>query len=873
MLKIIRCTVLVSLICALGIIIVGGGTIQAVAQASPAVLKGYQKAPAPISDILSAPPTPLVLVSPKSDQLLVVDRLANPPVADLAAPMLRLAGLRINPATNGRHHPPRLVGLSLVDVATGKTRKVTGLSSNPYMSVPEWSASGDQFAFTNATADGIELWLGQTASAHAAKVEGVKISAILGDAVQWMPDGRTLLVQTVPAGRGAVPAEPKAPEGPIIQESDGKKAPVRTYEDLLANAHDEDLFEYYATVQLQLIPPAHTGHVGPVHASIQMAGGNVGKPAVFARVEPSPDGQHILVIRIHRPYSYLSPESEFPREVEVWDLKGKLEYKVASQPLAEHVPTEGVLTGPRNVEWVATQPATLLWAEALDGGDPKAKAPHRDRLMLLSAPFKDQTKELVKLEQRYAPGGGGGGGGGFGSRGVEWGENGIGLVRDYDRDRRWTRTFLIDINQPGAAPKLIWERSIRDRYKDPGSPVMRANPIPEALRRNAPAALRSNTSGPDKHIMRQQGDSIFLVGTGASQKGELPFLDRYNLKTGKTERIFQCADGSYEEPAALLSDDGSRFLTLYESPTDAPNVFVRSAGSTEKKALTHFPDPAPQLRGVSKQLVTYKRDDGVQLSFTLYLPANYKQGERLPTIVWAYPLEFNDAGTAGQVSGSPYHFTTIGGISQLFLVTQGYAVLDNATMPVIGDPETMNNTYVEQIVASAKAAIDKAVEMGVTDRNRVGVGGHSYGAFMTANLLAHSDLFRAGVARSGAYNRTLTPFGFQSERRTIWEAPEMYIKVSPFMQADKIKRPILLIHGMADDNSGTFPIQSERMYQAIKGNGGVVRYVQLPYEAHGYLARESTEHTLWEMVNWFDKWVKNAPTTAEPSKTASSGGD
>jgi dipeptidyl aminopeptidase/acylaminoacyl peptidase len=434
---------------------------------------------------------------------------------------------------------------------------------------------------------------------------------------------------------------------------------------------------------------------------------------------------------------------------------------------------------------------------------------------------------------------------------MEWGENGIALVRDYDRDRRWTRTFLIDITKPGAQPKLLWERSIRDRYRDPGVPLQR-------------------TLANGKRIMWQHGDDIFLAGAGASPKGEFPFLDRYNLATGKSDRLFQCADGQYESVIALASDDGSKFITRHESPKDPPNYFVHAAGTSSLMALTHIPDPQPQLRGITKQLVTYKRSDGVQLSFTLYLPAGYKQGERLPTIVWAYPLEYNDAATAGQVSGSPYHFTTITGISHLFLLTQGYAVLDNATMPVVGDPETMNNTYVEQIVSSAKAAIDKAVEMGVTDRDRVGVGGHSYGAFMTANLLAHSDLFRAGVARSGAYNRTLTPFGFQSERRTLWEAPETYIKISPFMQADKIKRPILLIHGMADDNSGTFPVQSERMYQAIKGNGGIVRYVQLPYEAHGYLARESTEHTLWEMVTWFDKWVKNAQSD-NATKTATAG--
>jgi dipeptidyl aminopeptidase/acylaminoacyl peptidase len=808
------------------------------------VLHGYQKAPQPISDILSARPTPLVQVSPDGKWLLAADRLANPPIADLAQPMLRLAGLRINPATNGRHHPPRIVALSLVDVASGKTRKVSGLPANSYLSLPEWSPDGTRFAFTNTGADGIELWVGNVETAKAEKFEGIKVSAILGDPVQWMPDGKTLLVQTVPAGRGNPPAESKTPDGPIIQESDGKKAPVRTYEDLLENPHDENLFDYYATAQLMRVSVPHTSHLGPIRASIDINGtAKIGKPAIFSRIDPSPDGKHLLVSRIHRPYSYILPESEFPREVEIWSLTGKIEYKVASLPLEEHVPIEGVPLGPRDYQWLPSQAATLVWADALDGGDPKAKAPFRDKLMLLRAPFTDQPQELAQFEQRFVPAGGGFGAGR--SSAIEWTESGLGLARDYNRDRRWVRTFLIDIAKPGQQPKLIWERSIRDRYRDPGSPLMRTLPN-------------------GKRVMRQAGSSIFLAGNGASQKGEFPFLDRFDLDTLKSERIFQCGDGQYESVVALLSDDGTKFLTRHESPTEPPNYFVRTANGADKKAITDFPDPAPQLHGITKQLVTYKRADGVQLSFTLYLPANHKEGERLPTIVWAYPLEFNDADTAGQVSGSPYHFTTITGISQLFLVTQGYAILDNATMPVVGDPETMNNTYVEQIVASAKAAIDKAVEMGVTDPNRVGVGGHSYGAFMTANLLAHSDLFRAGVARSGAYNRTLTPFGFQSERRTIWEAPDMYIKVSPFMQADKIKHPILLIHGMADDNSGTFPIQSERMYQAIKGNGGIVRYVQLPFEAHGYLARESTEHTLWEMVTWFDKYVKNAPPSSGP---------
>ena len=806
-------------------------------QAQPAVLHGYQRAPKPIPDILDARPTPLVARSPKNDRLLVQDRLANPPIADLAQPMLRLAGIRINPATNGRHHPPRFTGLHIVNIADGKQQDVK-LPQNAYLSISDWSPDGQHFAFTHTGANGIELWLGDAATASAHRLGSFRVNPIVGDEFQWMPDGQTLLAQIVPQDRGNPPAQSKVPDGPIIQESDGKKAPASTYEDLLQSPHDEELFDYYSTSQLVLVD-TRNGHVT-----------SVGKPAIFSTVEASPDGTHILVARIHRPYSYLLPVYDFPKDVEVWDRSGTLEYKLASLPLAEHVPIEGVLTGPRGYEWIPTQPATLVWAEALDGGDPRAKVPYHDHLLMLGAPFKDQPAELAKMEQRYVFGGGGLG---FrGARGIEWGEKGIGLVHDYDRSRRWTRTFLIDASQPGQSPKLIWERSVRDRYGDPGTPVTR---------------VLAN----GRRIMQQNGNSIFLTGNGASPKGELPFLDRFDLQSHQSQRLFQSAEGSYESVIALLADDGSRFITRHESPSEPPNFFVRSAGSSETRALTHFPDPAPQVRGITKQLVTYKRADGVPLSFTLYLPANHKKGERLPTIVWAYPLEFSDASTAGQVAGSPNRFTTIGGISQLFLVTQGYAVLDDATMPVIGDPDTMNNTYVEQIVDSAKAAIDKAVEMGVADRDRIGVGGHSYGAFMTANLLAHSDLFRAGVARSGAYNRTLTPFGFQSERRTLWEAPEMYIKVSPFMHADKIKHPILLIHGMADDNSGTFPIQSERLYQAIKGNGGIVRYVQLPYEAHGYLGRESVEHTLYEMVNWFDKWVKNAPSSTPAATTAGGG--
>lgn len=776
--------------------------------------QGYQKPPQEVIDILNAPASPQVSVSPTRDRMLLLEYDRYPAIAELAEPMLRLAGSRINPATNGRYPARDFKAAILKNIADGKEVRLATPAGARLGSV-DWSADGRMFALTNTLASGIELWVGDAATGKLTKIKGAQVNAAFGGAVQWMPDNHTLLVKLVDAKRGARPVEARVPTSPTIQENYGKATPAPTYQDLLKDAHDEALYDYYATAQLALID-AKSGRITPVS-----------KPAIYAQADPAPDGKHILLARIHRPYSYLHTAFSFPRDIEIIDRSGKVIHKVASLPLADQVPLEGVPVGPRSVEWRPTEPATLVWVEALDGGDTRKPATLRDRVLMLKAPFTGQPTEVMKTEQRFA--------------GLTFGEKGgMALLGDYDRNRRWSRTFLLDVDNPAQAPRVIFDLSRQDRYRNPGNPVMRMLPTGHTA-------------------VMMSGDDIFLRGQGASSQGDRPFLDRFNLQTLKAERLFRCDESHYENVVALLSDDGSRFITSRESVSEPPNYYLRSANDSAIKALTNFPDPTPQIRGIKKQLVKYKRADGVDLSFTLYLPANYQPGTPLPTVVWAYPLEYNDASTAGQVSGSPNRFTTITGISHLFFVTQGYAVLDDATMPIVGDPDTMNNTYVEQIVASAQSAIDKAVEMGVTDRNRVGVGGHSYGAFMTANLLAHCDLFKAGIARSGAYNRTLTPFGFQSERRTFWQAPEMYFKVSPFMHADKIKEPILLIHGEADNNSGTHPIQSDRMYQAIKGNGGNVRYVTLPYESHGYAARESVEHTLWEMLTWFDKHVKGLP--------------
>jgi dipeptidyl aminopeptidase/acylaminoacyl peptidase len=530
------------------------------------------------------------------------------------------------------------------------------------------------------------------------------------------------------------------------------------------------------------------------------------------------------------------PWYRFPRRVEVWDPQGQVVAELASLPLAERVPIQGVITGPRAHRWRSTAgTAQMLWVEALDDGDPRNEVPHRDRLMTVTAPFDGQPRELIRLEDRSAG----------------WSEvagGSLAMVSEYDRDERWVRTWMVDVESDGAGePRLIEDRSVQDSYGDPGDPVLTLN-----------AAGRSVVRVDDGHIYR--------AGSGASPDGDRPFLDRQDLATLATERLWQNAGEEYERVVEVLppSNGRLRFLTRRETPSEPPNYQLREAGQDERRALTAFSHPAPELLGITKQLVTYERDDGVSLSATLYLPPGHEAGggERLPLVVWAYPREFNDPSMAGQVRGSPHRFTMFSGTSHLFLLTQGYAIMDGATMPVVGsDPETVNDSFIDQIVASARAAIDAATALGVADPTRVGVGGHSYGAFMTANLLAHSDLFRAGVARSGAYNRTLTPFGFQAERRSFWEAPEVYFALSPFMHADQIDEPLLLIHGQEDNNSGTFPMQSERMYHAVKGHGGTVRLVMLPEESHGYRARESVLHTLAEMVDWFDHWVKQGDSS------------
>jgi len=778
----------------------------------------YRIPPPDVVDILEAAPFPQAVVSPSGDWMVLAHRESMPGIEDLAAPMLRLAGRRISPVHNGIHAAPPFVRFSVVDLDGGDTQVVTGAEDG--LGAPMWSPSGDSFAFTRTSPDGVALWLADPGTGTARAVTGPSLNGARGEPCTWMPGGGALLCHFVVENRGAPPEPAAIPVGPVIQESGGEAAPSWTFQDLLEDAHDEALFDYYLTSQPAVVDVA-TGAARPV-----------GPAAVYESLEPSPSGEYFLSVRTVRPYSYLVPDSRFAKEVEVLGSDGRPVRALATLPLDEGGPEHLGFrrAGLRQFSWRAGVPAVLTYIEALDGGDPGRDVPNRDRVLTLAAPFSAEGEELIRTEHRL-----GSGAFGFGYP-VLWGGDGeTALVYEFDWPTRRSRAWIVQASSTGAEPALLWDRSTDDWYGNPGDPVM-------------------TQDGAGKPVVHMDGTSIFLAGPGGSPEGDRPFLDRLNLATAELRRLFHSEPESYESVVGLADATAGRIVIRRETSAEPPNYHLVATGNGERTALTSFPNPQPQLAGITKSKVYYERDDGIPLSAELYLPAGYEPGKRLPVLVWAYPREYADEDGAGQVRGSAHRFTTISGASHLLLLTQGYAVLNDAAMPIVGG-FTANDTYVEQLVANGRAAVDKLVELGVADRDRVGIAGHSYGAFMTANMLAHSDDFAAGIARSGAFNRSLTPFGFQYERRTFWEAPEVYFSMSAFMHAEKINEPLLLTHGVIDNNSGTFPVQSERMYHAVKGLGGTVRLVMLPHESHGYRARESVLHTVWEMFDWMRRHV------------------
>ncbi|MFN3666371.1 MAG: alpha/beta hydrolase family protein [Sediminibacterium sp.] len=771
-----------------------------------------------VMELLLAKPTPSVSIDGKAEWMLLSERNSYPTVEELGQPELRVAGLRINPNNFSPSRQNFINNFTLQNIKTGQSIQVQGLPANMLAGNVSWNPSETKIAFTNTTGTRVDLYVIDIAGRRTFKINKQPLNTVLGTSYTWVDDNTIIYKSATQPGANA-PKKPITPKGPTIQQNLGKAAPSPTYQDLIKSPYDEQLFEFYATGQL-----------------IQNKNGVetvLGKPAIVSTFSLSPDKKYMMVRTIRKPFSYLVTANGFPSTITINDLTGKVVKVLAELPSSEGTPSgyDNTQNVPRGFDWRDDEAATITWAKPLDSGLIKKQVEYHDAVYALSAPFTGEAKELFKTKTRYA--------------GTTWGNETLALVQEVLRSKQTIRVSRF--NSSTGSLEVLIERNQTDAYNNPGSPV-----------------LTRNKFGRPTIQTTDNGTKILMNNTtGASAKGDLPFLAKFDLATKKNEIIWRCQEGVYETVNDVIDADKLVLLTRRESQTEVPNYYIKNLVlRVADKAITNFTNPYPQLEGVKKEKVKYKRADGVDLTGDLYLPKGYNKEKDgpLPLIMWAYPREFNSAADAAQIRGSQYRFTTLSWGSPIFYVTQGYAVLDNAEMPIVATAadKKPNDDFIAQLKLNAEAAINHLSGLGIADKNRVGVGGHSYGAFMTAHLLAHTNLFKAGIARSGAYNRTLTPFGFQNEERTYWQAPKLYYDMSPFSYADKMKTPILLVHGDSDDNTGTYPINSERLYAAIKGHGGTVRFVFLPYEAHGYRGKENLLHLLWEQQQWLDKYVKGA---------------
>ena len=779
----------------------------------------YQKPPKEILDLVDVSRAPSVLMDDDKSQMVLLYRNAYKSIEELSKEEMRLGGLRIDPKTNigSRVTYINNVKLKKLDQKEAKIVQVKGLPENPKLTNFKWSPDQSKIALTNTTAEGVELWVLDIESASVSKITEAHLNANIGNVIHWFEDGASLLVKMISKNRKPlINTKTAVPTGPTISVNDGKKAQNRTYQDLLKNKNDEHNFEQLAMSEIHKV-------------SLDGSSEKWLRADLYRELTFSPDGNYVMAVTINKPFSYLVPYGRFPSKTTIYTKEGAEVETVLDVPLIEDLPQGfmAVRPGKRNFSWRNDKPSTLTYVMALDEGDPAIKVEYRDEMFELKAPFKSNGKSILKTINRFYN--------------VQWGSDQVAIAYDYWWNSRNTKTYLFNPSDASKAPIVLYDRNYQDRYSDPGGFIMERNDM-------------------GSMVLTIANNQAFSIGDGYTKDGQFPFVDQLNLKSRKKKRIYQSAYTDKVEDISNYDPKKKKLLVRIESPTEYPNYYFRMIGGKQIDQITHFENPFKSLQNVDKEVISYTREDGIELSGTLYLPIGYDKNkkEKAPMIMWAYPTEFKDKSSAGQNTKNPNEFTYPYYGSMVYWVTRGYIVLDDASFPIIGDgDEEPNDSFRKQLVANAKAAIDAVDELGYVDRDRVAVGGHSYGAFMVANLLSHSDLFAAGIARSGAYNRTLTPFGFQSEERNYWEAPEIYNGMSPFMHAEKMNEPLLLVHGEADNNSGTYPMQSERYFNALKGLGATVRLVILPKESHGYRSKESILHLLWEQDQWLEKHVKN----------------
>ena len=778
----------------------------------------YQLPPKSILQLADYERAPQVSIDTKKENMLMIYRATYKTLEELNQQEMSMGGLRINPLTNISSSMNYINNLKVSKVLVDKPIQVKGLPAKPKIAFVTWSPDEKKIAFTNTTSTGVELWVLDPATAQATRLTKAIVNANLGKPFNWFQDSKQILVRLLPKNRPEL-IDPKKelPVGPIVSTGNGSKSQNRTYPDLLKNPTDEINFVTLSSSELYKVDLSGNAELFKAED-------------MFVSESISPNGNFVLVTTLRKPFSYVVPLNRFPQISVVYDLKGNEIKTVNEVPLSETLPKGfmAVRTGKRMMNWRQDEPATLFYVEALDGGDPQNKTEFRDVIYQWKAPFAESATFLTKLIQRY--------------QNIIWGNKTVAVAQDEWYDSRNEKTYLINPSKPEETPKVIDDRNFQDVYSDPGH-----------------FETWKNEFG--NYTLAIQNGCLFRIGDGFTAKGQYPFIDELNLNTLKSKRLYQSSYTDKMEEIFDIEDyKNGEALVRIQSKNEYPNYYFRKF--LQKDAVTqvtHFPNPFESIKDVFKEVIKYKRADGVELSGTLYLPVGYDhtKKEKLPLLIWAYPAEYKDKNSAGQSTANPNEFTYPYYGSFVYWVSRGYAVLDDAAFPIIGEGKAEpNDSFIEQLVSNAKAAIDAVDTLGFINRKKVAVGGHSYGAFMVANLLTHCDLFACGIARSGAYNRTLTPFGFQNEQRNYWDAPDVYNKMSPFQNAEKMKTPILLVHGEADNNPGTFTLQTERYFQALKGLGAPVRMVILPKEQHSYVARENILHLLWEQDQFLEKYLK-----------------
>jgi dipeptidyl aminopeptidase/acylaminoacyl peptidase len=759
------------------------------------VTEGYREPGAVVVRLLTAPPPPEVILHSGSGRVALLFREPVIELVRLARPWLGLAGYRFDPRTRTSGVEPLVVRVEVIRVGAteGDSRVEWRPRGGARLDHVRFSPDGRMLSAL-AVADGpARLVLFDVVSGKE-RVLKTPVNPAWGDPCTWVGND-TLLCRVVPAN--LAPAPPAQPVPEIVEHLSGP-APTRTYSNLLESSHEELLFQHYFAVELARVD---------LHGRVRRLAVT---PGLISSVEPSPDGKLAVLTRIQHPFSPLVPAREFPSVVELWDLGtgGRL---YASNPSGFDVTAEETdQEEPRRAAWKPGASSTLGWIERTT----EKGAFRQDRWLSLKAPFTGEPLEVVRSDRPIKA---------FG-----WTTAGTPHFSTAKEEGSGVRVFVVFED----GPQEIWSGSTGDRYGDPGR------------------ALRvDGDTGP---VLEVRGE-IFLAGDGLGPDGPRPFLDAFQWSSRRTERVFAAEPGVFEVVLGVLDPEGPVLLTSRETESEPPNLYVLRG--TKRTALRPLATPYPDLAHVSRRVVRYTRPDGVALSGSLYLPAGWSGDAPLPTLVWIYPYEFSDREQAEQIDVRSFRFHKVKGPSPLAALLEGYAVLLNPTVPILYEGSGVNDDYIPQLVASVEAAVDHLVETGVAAPGRIAVAGRSYGAFSSANLLIHSRRFATAIAMSGAYNRTLTPFGFQREKRSFWEATGLYCSISPFFHADRIEVPILLIHGGADENPGTPPLQARRFVHALVGEGVPVRYVELPYEGHHYWARESVLHAAAEMIDWLDRTI------------------